>query len=453
MKRKFFLIALFLSIFLFFSVSYTGLFVGEFGAEVDPGIIVVDHEFRDGVSSSDFLRMSDLELSNVDNLGLEVNGHGKIYFPGTVDLTVDEKDGFVYLDENVDMFHNFISINSSELKSLNRSAIVTFKDIELKDPVVARNGVICNEPQCRVISFVNKEFSFEVDSFSYYTLIENPNPEDSSSSSGGGASSSGGGGVDSVLNEDSFFVAPDFVGVRTFPGVGVEKELTIVNNGSRSTVVEISISDSLKRFLYLKNSTFVLDSENPYFYPLNFLPRENTKPGVYSGTIIVKTGDLVRTIDTLIEIKDPKRLFDIEVRVNDKVSPGEPIYAKISAQDLGSGISKNVKLYYSIRDFEDNTIVMREEVVNIERKGVFDRELRFPRIVSGKRYVFYVQIEYDDKVAFATDTFKVREAVGVSVTYIIISALILALIVWIAVRVLWQRKVEDVQLDSNLNAF
>lgn len=136
------------------------------------------------------------DLKNVAELVLEDRNKGSISFYDTVSL-VKEDGEQIEIDDNVEFTSNSVTLNSSKLPELNKQANITLFNVNLKNPVIKKDGQICSE--CRILSNTNGNLSFLVSGFSTYTVEEGtPNtetpeatpdevPTTTTSSSGGGS--------------------------------------------------------------------------------------------------------------------------------------------------------------------------------------------------------------------------------------------------------------------------
>jgi hypothetical protein len=73
------------------------------------------------------------------------------------------------IDKYVNIEHMKITVNTERLPDLNRSAVIVFYNVTLKDPIIVKDGVYC--PECMLISYVNTTFSFYVPHFTTYSLF------------------------------------------------------------------------------------------------------------------------------------------------------------------------------------------------------------------------------------------------------------------------------------------
>ena len=131
----------------------------------------------------DSTNLSQINLTNVTNFVLDVASYGSINFTESLDLS-----GGGDFDTHVEIASNHIEINSSALPALNKSAILTLRDLTFSDPQILKDGVLCSAPDCNEISYVGNDFVFNVSGFTIYSASEG-----AAGGGPGGGSSPGGG--------------------------------------------------------------------------------------------------------------------------------------------------------------------------------------------------------------------------------------------------------------------
>ncbi len=147
------------------------------------------------ISATQFTgRTTDLTLiniSNVSRLVIEDSNYGAINFTTNLDLS-NSTD----INSYVNISFNRISLNSSVLSALNKSAVLVLYNLTFTTPRVLIDGDLCSSDVCTKIDYSSGTLMFNVTHFSTYSAEETPVSSSSSSSS----SSSGGGGGGSVVN-------------------------------------------------------------------------------------------------------------------------------------------------------------------------------------------------------------------------------------------------------------
>ncbi len=174
------------------------------------------------LNKSSMRRLSGLKFKRL-NKSTILNFLGRVNISRNINLT-----------NNLLMSNTWVYINSEDLPELNKSASIKFYNISFTIPVVFRNGAECVSSYCANVSYNKalKELSFDVNSFSNYSLREQGICGDgfcnssigencgtcvsdcgACPSSGGGASISGGAGGNEppveTVNSSHDVVSPD----------------------------------------------------------------------------------------------------------------------------------------------------------------------------------------------------------------------------------------------------
>ncbi len=116
--------------------------------------------------------MNTTDLNSVTGFEL-TNRFGSIEFTGAVSLIRNTNQ--LDIDLNTNIFQGGVSISSTNLPELNKPARITLNNINVTDPIILKDGIMCS--QCTEISYSNNTYVFSVPSFSTYTVISNtPTP-------------------------------------------------------------------------------------------------------------------------------------------------------------------------------------------------------------------------------------------------------------------------------------
>jgi len=122
------------------------------------------------------------ELSNLTNLILEKQNYGKINFTEEVNLSAGGN-----LNTYVNISNNYVSINSTALSELNKVATITLYNVELNNPRIMKDSVVCPSTICTEVSYSGGNYTFTVTGFSNYSIEETPSSTtDDTTSSGSG---------------------------------------------------------------------------------------------------------------------------------------------------------------------------------------------------------------------------------------------------------------------------
>jgi len=110
--------------------------------------------------------LSSVNISSVPNLTVSSSGVGDIRFAGFTDLSSGGD-----LDANIIIGYLSIYLNSASLPALNKPATLTIYNVPYNNPIIRRDGSVCND--CTVQSFNSGTLVFNVTGFSNYTLTSN----------------------------------------------------------------------------------------------------------------------------------------------------------------------------------------------------------------------------------------------------------------------------------------
>lgn len=124
------------------------------------------------ITKFDIKPITDDDMRSVPNVELGKNNVAKIKFEQPVALARDT--AVLDIDTNVIINPKSVEIKSSVVPELNKPATITLFNIDEKNPRILRDGIVCNEPHCKIVSFVNGTLTFTVSGFSVYTIEETP---------------------------------------------------------------------------------------------------------------------------------------------------------------------------------------------------------------------------------------------------------------------------------------
>lgn len=132
------------------------------------------------------------DIRSVPDVELGKNNVAKIKFKQPVALARDA--AILDIDANVIINPKSVEIKSSIVPELNKPATITMYGITEKNPRIKRDGVVCDEPQCKIETFTDGVLTFSVSGFSLYEVEETPVvPAPTPAPAGGGGGGGGGG--------------------------------------------------------------------------------------------------------------------------------------------------------------------------------------------------------------------------------------------------------------------
>jgi subtilisin family serine protease len=100
-----------------------------------------------------------LKINTTENSIADTNNKVKLSFNSATDFT--------NASEAFDVGYNYISLNSSKYPGFNKSANITFYNLNFgKTPVILKDGIVCSD--CSIISY-NKNLTFNIQHFTNYS--------------------------------------------------------------------------------------------------------------------------------------------------------------------------------------------------------------------------------------------------------------------------------------------
>ncbi|MEK6847974.1 MAG: hypothetical protein AABX50_02525, partial [Nanoarchaeota archaeon] len=118
-----------------------------------------------------------------------------------------------------------------------------------------------------------------------------------------------------------------------------------------------------------------------------------------------------------------------------KRSPGEELFADIKIYNLGAKGAVDVKIEYLIKDKENNTITALEDTVAVETQTSFTKTIFIPENTALGKYLLYVTVTYNGKIASSSIFFEVAEPEvsqreKIYIVTVIILSIILILVIY-----------------------
>ncbi|MBI2044225.1 hypothetical protein HYT24_02570 [Candidatus Pacearchaeota archaeon] len=229
-------------------------------------------------------------------------------------------------------------------------------------------------------------------------------------------SGGGGGGGSSSSSEivipkvaKGFNVNPEQISTSLTQGEVMTETFRVTNK--KGTQVEFTIKSQLEEgLIFIEESEFTLNPGESKEISVDFIAREDTKPTLYLGKIIVKGGGESAEILVAISVESKGALLDVRTEIPKKyheILPGGELLANINMFNLGISKRADINLKYVISDFNGKVIFTKNETLAIETQTSFVTSIEIPPNVPYGKYVLYVEATYDGKVAGATANFEV----------------------------------------------
>ncbi len=368
-------------------------------AQIYPPIQVIYSEFN--ASTTNFSAFDEPGLQNIINLTLEVSDYGKVVFDGSTDLTQDkDKYNNISIDDNAEFFFNSLSINTGILTSLKKSASVWIYNLTLINPQVYVDGYFCPPTLCTVIDYTNGTLVFRVSQFSYsYSAFEVQEEEPSE----------GGRPSPAIIPFSNFSVSREFIKAVVKQGETFLDSIEIKNNGNTNLNFTLTV-DGMEEWVAVSEQSFFLPAGKSKRVTVAFTVPENGKADVMTGRLLVNAGGKQHAVLLIMEAKKKQPLFDIFLSLEDtpmEVVRGEEVSSEIFLYNFGDPMSVDVKLYYSLRDFDGNEILFKYDTLAVDEQAKIIRNIRLPDDIEEGYYVFYARIEYDNQTASSSGLIRV----------------------------------------------
>jgi hypothetical protein len=404
--------------------GFANVNTSETRIRVDPDITVIYTEFTG--NTSDFDSMTNDELRNISDMILENPSHGRIWFAENVNIGDSAVDLIVDLDYPVNISHNRIEVNATNMSALNKSAMLYLYNLGFNDPMVMRNGAACPASLCQEVSYTGGTFMFTVNGLDgVYYAAETPTqpPEETP---GGGI----GGGVGRIYN---FTVDKEILKVKLRQGETVLEYLEITNNGDDALEFELEVINGIKDYITLSEREFVLEKGQSRMITVAFTLAENGHVDVYSGRIVISAGPVEKYVIAIMEVRERTALFDIQVDLGDVpliAYPGDQVSGNIYMYNFGDLQPVDVELFYSLRDFDGNDLLFNHETMAITQQKAVVRKIRIPDDIEPEYYLFYASLKYDNQTVTSSGLIRVsfpgeREIFEYDFTAILIGLIII----------------------------
>jgi len=188
-------------------------------------LLVKYNEFAGIGETTNIDSLGDNELENL-SLTLDDGLNGKIKFIDLVNITLDANETLneTDIDSNVNISQGRIEVNSANLRSLNKKAQLTFRNINFNTPKVKRDGADCTD--CAVESYTAGNLIVNVSGFSVYSVEETLIVEPPITPGGGGG---GGGGPGTPPRNATRNVTQN--GTKAVPGENKTQEEAEIPSG------------------------------------------------------------------------------------------------------------------------------------------------------------------------------------------------------------------------------
>jgi hypothetical protein len=464
--------------------------------------ITVLRENFDG-ATTDFTVGGNSALETLVDMTLEHFGYGTIVFDEVVNLTEDAYsstgtlyDRIVDIDSNLEISSNFISVNSDNLSSLNKSATITFYSLDYIAPKIIRNGVECPSSVCTLISNSGGTIIFTVSYFEHsstttYSLvdeIEEPYcgddscngdetcstcsedcgtchycgddscngdetcstcSEDCGECDEGGGDSGGGtiGGrnVTNATGKYSFSLNPVEISADVEKGKAYPEQVIVTNTGTTDLRINVVPSSTISKFVKLDEKSFILKKGESRIYSFQVYSSTRIKADLYTGKLAFNSDKVKASLDLAISVQELPALFDMKlISTKEYVLPGRIASAEVRLANIGDAEYLDAVLEYGVMDFNNVIYVSKTENITVTRSILSKKiSLKLPENLEMGRYLIYSKIIYKDKIAVSSDSFQIEQVSSIMWIIVLILIIILIGLVFFAIILIKKRRKEE----------
>jgi cysteine-rich repeat protein len=229
---------------------------------------------------------------------------------------------------------------------------------------------------------------------------------------------------------------PKIIDVVVRQGQTITQTVKVTNSVTVDMNVVVDYSE-FERFMVIKDTEFSLKVNESKIIEIEIFAGEDEIPDVFEGVIRFTGNNLTQRLETIIEVKEKRALFDVVTKVLTKgVKPGGEVTAEISMSNIGDLGPLEATLYNAVKDFEGNVIVDSEETLVVGETLVVERSLTLPDDIEPREdYLFYSRLTYEESMATSADAFRVTRKGVISVFAIsMIIIIVLVIIVMILIK-------------------
>ncbi len=246
----------------------------------------------------------------------------------------------------------------------------------------------------------------------------------------GGGGGGGGGGTPKKLS-GSFYLSDEEINIVLKPKESRRVSFVITNNGTEKLNFIIR-TGVLKEHILVLDKAFSLDPGQ--FVEIEALVTSLDQPGIYTTKFIIEADGIIQELPLIINVESEKKLFDINLAISQRfkaVSAGDDIAATVTIFNLGSPGRVDAKIVYLLKDLENNVILESSELVAIETRASFLKNIHVPEYLKPGKYVLSAEVHYDGTVGISSDTFTIVKRSDARNIFLIL-AIILCIILFIA---------------------
>ena len=387
-------------------------------------IIHEEYKYTNRGDSTNFSEFSFTEIQNLSNIILEDTVYGKIIFNEAINITNDlnTSNSETNLDANTNISSNRIELDSTALPNFNVPTTLYLYNLTFSNPRILRDGSVCSSSICTQESYSGGTLKFNVTGFTIYSAEETPEVVEEAAPP---APPEVGGGLTFTISLDEIIISLKQGEIKT-------RDITIKNE--RNTKISFSLFSDMGELVKISEENFEFAPKEEKTIMIDFIAKENTLPELYLGNLFIEAQGIKKRILITMEIESREALFDVRLNIPEKylqIYPGEELISETEIFNIVETGKVNVTIEYSIKNEQNIEIISDEEILSVERSLSFIKKFEMPENIEPGRYILYVRVTYEGKVASASSWFSVKKRFILKTTqlYIIVGILILIILI------------------------
>ncbi len=254
--------------------------------------------------------------------------------------------------------------------------------------------------------------------------------------SGGG----GGGGIITKPSEKDFFIEPLIINIIFKKGETFKTNLKIKNTENINQTFKLNLSESLKKFVYLSEDSFLLLPGQEKIIYLTF-DSSLLEPEVYTEILEASSQYKTKKVQIISTIKSKSVLFDVSLEIPPdykELYRGDELLIYVDLFNLGELRNVSVFVEYMVKDFGGNIIFKESEGLVVEDKISFSKHIKLASDIKEGDYVVVTQIKYKDSFGASSSIFHVNDKhfnLFIFIILIGIAIIIIFIIGWVLYKV------------------
>ena len=280
-----------------------------------------------------------------------------------------------------------------------------------------------------------------------YTCIGGTCVADEDGGGGEGGGGGGGGAVVSPVKVYDFKLNPSSLRIQMQKGEYYQKQIIVTNNGAGDLLINISLTN-LGKFIILEKELFTLEKGETETIKFNVYASEKEEADVYLGKINFNSQHVSKSVNVVLDIKDRIPLFDMKTTILRRyLLPGDIVEAEVEIINLGDLNNISVELEYSIKNFDNETHVLKKKSFVIDKSFSEKLFLETSKDIKMGEYIFYSKVTYGDKSASSYDSFFI-EKLSFLIWIIIVTVIVVLIIILVVVVFKQKRKKDNVKKEN-----